>query len=349
MSKNPDRARVEKTLEDLMDNDWRSFRAKLVMQEAQEDKEMGGKKGHSADFGDDTLAKQEKIGNYFSGLINSVFSTTKPDGNADSTDDGKDGSLSSSIFDGDAVGGATPSSVLPGECQDPFASPRELPTQMQSKSVKLDRHRWAHPVPHIEPGCVLVANERLGGVFHQTVVLIIDHQKSVGTTGLVINRPMPGKLLKVANEEPSNINLSLKLAFNTAAVTYGGPNMQEEYSILHGYGEVEGAKTVAPGIFVGGSEELMNEVRRNNFDSKHALFVKGHAAWVQGQLEREISKGVWYPAAVSSDFILRYAGAPVLENDNKDDLWSDILTCLGGQYADIAAKHAGRGDKHTTA
>jgi putative transcriptional regulator len=88
----------------------------------------------------------------------------------------------------------------------------------------------------------------------------------------------------------------------------------------------------------------MNEVRINRFDPTHALFVKGHAAWVPGQLSREISKGVWYTAAVSSDFILRYAGAPVTEQDNRDDLWSDILTCMGGEFVEIARLHGGRGD-----
>jgi putative AlgH/UPF0301 family transcriptional regulator len=67
-------------------------------------------------------------------------------------------------------------------------------------------------------------------------------------------------------------------------------------------------------------------------------------AWVPGQLNREISKGVWYTAAVSSELMLRYAGAPVTEADNKNDLWSDILTCMGKQYAAIAQNHAGRGD-----
>lgn len=64
---------------------------------------------------------------------------------------------------------------------------------------------------------------------------------------------MQGNLLKVASETPSNVDLSLKLAFNTATVSYGGPVLQEEYSILHGYGEVEGSKKIAPGVFVGGS------------------------------------------------------------------------------------------------
>ncbi len=151
-------------------------------------------------------------------------------------------------------------------------------------------------------------------------------------------------MLKIASEQNSKLDLSLKLAFPKAPVTYGGPVLTDEYSILHGFGEVEGSRKVAPGVFVGGSEELMNEVRINRFDPTHALFVKGHAAWVPGQLSREISKGVWYTAAVSSDFILRYAGAPVTEQDNRDDLWSDILTCMGGEFVEIARLHGGRGD-----
>ena len=88
----------------------------------------------------------------------------------------------------------------------------------------------------------------------------------------------------------------------------------------------------------------MSEVRMNRFKPENSLFVKGHAAWVPGQLQREISKGVWYTASVSSDFILRYAGAPCTEQDNKDDLWSDILTCMGGKFAELAEMHSGRGD-----
>lgn len=161
-------------------------------------------------------------------------------------------------------------------------------------------------------------------------------------------RPLPGNLLKIASETVSNVDLSLKLAFNCATVSYGGPVMQEDYSILHGYGEVEGSKKVAPGVFVGGSRELMDEVRQNNFDPHEALFVKGHAAWVPSQLSREISKGVWYTAAVSPDLILRYAGAILEEDDNPDDLWSDILTCMGGSYEEIAKRYAGRGDRRVS-
>lgn len=322
------RARVEKNLEDMMDRDWRVFRARLVAQEAHEAQQEydQSQKSNRPNNRDEKQVKQEKLGNIFAAIFNHKESTL------------------SSIFNGDNVGGATFESMILDTCEDPFVSRDEIPVLLEPK-VQVDKHRWAHSLSHIEPGCVLVANEKLGGVFHQTVVLVIEHNDVTGSTGIVINRPLSGSLNKVASETDSNLDLSLKLAFNSSPVTYGGPVMQEEYSILHGYGEVEGSTKIAPGIFVGGSEELMKEVRKHNMRPDQALFVKGHAAWVPNQLSREVAKGVWYPASVSSDFILRYAGAPVNERDNSDDLWADILTCMGGQFEATAKNNSKKGDR----
>jgi putative transcriptional regulator len=158
------------------------------------------------------------------------------------------------------------------------------------------------------------------------------------------NRPLEGDLNKVAREQESTLDLSLKLAFTSSPVTYGGPVLTDEFAVLHGFGHVEGSKKLAPGVFIGGSDELMTQVRINRFDPRKALFIKGHAAWVPGQLDREVQKGVWYIASTSSDFLLRYAGAPVTQDDNTDDLWSDVLTCMGGDYSEIAKQNTGRGD-----
>lgn len=356
--KDSHRARFEKNLEDMMGNDWRMFRAQLVAQElAEENSEdnsapaiHSNSQGHKAmkAFGDPSVAaedekqaRQEKFGNIFA----AIFSNNKEaEKSAKGNKSHRSHRSHRSIFDGLHVGGATPDSMIPDTCEDPFVSEAEIPVLLKPK-VQVDKHRWAHPLSHIEPGCVLIANEKLGGVFHQTVVLIIEHNEGTGSTGIVINRPLSGNLLKIASETKSNVDLSLKLAFNSATVTFGGPVLQEEFSVLHGYGNVDGSKKVAPGVFVGGSEELMKEVRRRNLDPRDALFVKGHAAWVSHQLSREISKGVWYTASCSSDFLLRYAGAPVSEDDNKVDLWSDILTCMGEEYAEIAKTHGGKGDR----
>lgn len=337
--KNSDRARVEKTLEDMMDNDWRLFRANLVAKELVDALDTRPKSVEAVPaVHDEKQARQEKFGSIFAAIFS--HSNKQPQ----HVVNGKDSPTRRSIFDGHNIGGATVDSMIPESCEDPFVSEAEIPVLLTPKA-QVDRHRWAHPIAHIEPGCVLIANEKLGGVFHQTVVLVIEHNEATGSTGIVINRPLSGNLLKIASETESSVALSLKLAFKSAAVTYGGPVSQEEYSILHGWGEVDGSKKVAPGVFVGGSEELMKEVRKNNMDPKDSLFVKGHAAWVPNQLSREVSKGVWYMASCSSDFILRYAGAPVSDDDNKVDLWSDILTCLGGEYGEIANLHSGKGDR----
>lgn len=167
MSKNNHRARLEKNLEELMDRDWREFRAKLVAQEAIEQKEYDDRSRANPEMYE-KQSRQEKFGNIFAAIFSNKNSN------------------SGSIFDGNSIGGATSESMLP-ECEDPFVSHAEIPVLMQSKVI-IDKHRWAHPITHIEPGCVLVANEKLGGVFHQTVILIIEHNDAIGSKGIVINR-----------------------------------------------------------------------------------------------------------------------------------------------------------------
>lgn len=171
MSKNSDRAHLEKNLEDLMDNDWRVFRARLVAQEAAEATKETTKSSSSPTdaHSDEKLGKLEQLGDLFAVAISSIFRSNKDE----------------DIFDGLSIGGADLLDDIVS--QDPFVSAEEIPMLMKPK-VSLDKHRWAHVIPHVEPGCILVANEKLGGVFHQTVILIIEHNEANGSTGIVINR-----------------------------------------------------------------------------------------------------------------------------------------------------------------
>ena len=112
--------------------------------------------------------------------------------------------------------------------------------------------------------------------------------------------------------------------------------MSTDFNIIHGFGEVEGSSRLCPGLFVGGYDELMSQVSMSRFDPRSSLFFKGHTAWEQGQLSSEISRGVWHMAAASSDLILNAGTNP--------NLWSDILTSMGGRYADIARDYGPNND-----
>lgn len=316
MAKDSSRARMERSLEDMMGDDWRVFRAKLVAQEQIE------AASNVCEEQDSEQAQQEKLGVKFASLISSIFPQKEQDNSR----------MEKSCTENEI------SILNEGDneklCEDPFASEEEMiAVNNLEPKIRINYHRWAHFIPHIEPGCVLLANERFGGVFHQTVVLITNHNELKGTTGIVINRPLPGNVFTIASEN-SNVDLSFKIIFNKTTVSYGGPVMKETYSILHGYGEVEDSKKVAHGVFVGGSRELMNEARKKNFDPSQALVVKGRVEWFPGQLSREVSKGVWYVASASPDFILRYAGAPQSEEDNLTLICGQIYLLVWGVSLD---------------
>jgi putative transcriptional regulator len=200
----------------MMGNDWREFRAKLVAQE----KSHAAGNGESGDAsGNDRydISKREEnhekrlqwntqgqLDPFFGGEISSILSRNNK-ASSKSKDkiyaDRKKRSSGISIFDGDSIGGASSSSVSDFESpsfyqstgagaaiEDPFVSAAELPCHLQPTSPKINKHRWAHEIPHVEPGSVLIANEKIDGVFHQTVILVLLHNERVGSIGIVINR-----------------------------------------------------------------------------------------------------------------------------------------------------------------
>ena len=203
MSKNSDRAFIERSLEDAMNNDWRLFRARLVAQEKAEKQENNkdkSKKNSSSSTSasssssnnqsvvENEVARQGQLGDLFAGAIQNIFKSSPRKGEEQTTTAAAASSSAGAknrhhtdeeLFLGEGIGEGAP---------DPFASVAELPLWFESKTPTVSKHRWAHEISHLEPGCVLIANEKLGGVFHQTVVLIIEHHESTGTFGVVINR-----------------------------------------------------------------------------------------------------------------------------------------------------------------
>jgi putative transcriptional regulator len=180
-SRSNERAHMEKEWENMMDNDWREFRASLIAKE-KADEVAAEKMKTKTKVGAGSLdapPKEDKLGDIISGAFTSFFKGGKDE--------------EKHMFKGN-VGGANSKTQFtsidfPSECEDPFLSVEECHIlYSDADKVKINKHRWAHPLSHVEPGCVLVANEKLGGVFHQTVVLIIDHDEKIGSTGMIINR-----------------------------------------------------------------------------------------------------------------------------------------------------------------
>lgn len=172
--KNTDRARFERDLEEAMGNDWRAFRAKLLAQE----------KYYCIEH------KDPKYSNHNNGFFRRAPATSLLAGDMIGKQPGRRGGMP---HDNNRYPTNNNNYNRPHKNNmeilyndDPFVSEAELPLLIPKTT--LDKHRWAHEIPQIEPGSVLIANERLGGIFHQTVVLIIQHHETEGSYGIVINR-----------------------------------------------------------------------------------------------------------------------------------------------------------------
>jgi putative transcriptional regulator len=142
--------------------------------------------------------------------------------------------------------------------------------------------------------------------FAQTVVLLLAHNAD-GAFGLVVNRPLKSK------------GLPLPL-FN------GGPCQSPGLVVLHGHADwvdpdAESAggavkQEVAPGVFVGddsclgriGEPAAGQEVRCRAF--------QGFAGWGAGQLEHELTRGVWAVKPATGELLF---GTPI------DDLWDRLV------------------------
>lgn len=139
-------------------------------------------------------------------------------------------------------------------------------------------------------GSFLVAKTNLlDPNFRQTVVLLIQHSAD-GAFGLVVNRPVPVKDLPYP-------------------VFAGGPCEAEGLFLVHGHadwsknGSAEVHNEVAPGIFLGDAAcaERVKDLPKSEM-TRIRMFA-GYSGWGPGQLESELSEGVWSVAPANGHLL----------------------------------------------
>lgn len=148
-------------------------------------------------------------------------------------------------------------------------------------------------------GHFLVAGKHLrDSNFYKTVVLMVEHGPD-GAMGLVTNRPSS---VTVAHALSGHFNLP-----ETDDVVFvGGPVEPSALFILHNGADLDETESpVMPGVFLGSSAEIFEEVVRaatTGGDVKFRIF-SGCAGWAPGQLESEIARGDWYVLPASAELL----------------------------------------------
>ena len=175
-------------------------------------------------------------------------------------------------------------------------------------------------------GRLLVATPLLGDPnFRRTVVLVVEHEVTEGTLGVVLNRPTKipvGQVLEQWTE----------LATDPSVVFRGGPvapNSALALALIPGEEEPLGWRALdgAPALARLGLLDLDTPPRLLAPAIQSLRVYAGYAGWSPGQLEAEIGEGAWFVLPAEPGDV--FAAEP-------ERLWRAVLRRQEGEVAFLA-------------
>ena len=207
---------------------------------------------------------------------------------------------------------------------------------------------WAHDIGAPEPGCVLLATGRDAGptgraaaTSAQAVILVLDHERDAGTTGVILNRPI-GLL---AGE--------LQYTFGDARPIYfGGEVGGGERRALHRLADVPGARRVTEGVYASTADAAAAYVDAGLAPASAFKFVVNCVKWGPGALDAEVDSGKWWLTATSAELVAATrdhavrrpdadpedeGGRGVVISPKAQPLWCELGLLCGGARARAAS------------
>jgi len=163
----------------------------------------------------------------------------------------------------------------------------------------------------LEKGVLLVSPPLMeDGIFHKSVVLLLEHNNEEGTVGIILNKPTTYKVSDILKALPD---------FHEE-VFFGGPVSPDHTQVLHRLSSLPESTNIINDTYWGGNyQKIFEMIELNQIDGSEINFYVGYAGWAPGQLEEEMGKKFW-----------------ILVNAEKYDLWDkpeflweNIITELG--------------------
>lgn len=197
-------------------------------------------------------------------------------------------------------------------------------------AAKPSSEEWAHEVPFVEAGCLLIASpehfvgEHACSFFANSVVLVLTHGGGKGTVGVILNRPVAA-----AFSEP---RLRGAMAAAAAPLYLGGPVALDSLLAVHDDESLPGAVRVVDGVATSAVAEALSRMEHGQMDADRCKFFCGYSGWSPGQLQEEVDSGVWYACASCTKLV---KGG---EHNKNESLVKKLLTLMGGRFTEIGER-----------
>ena len=170
----------------------------------------------------------------------------------------------------------------------------------------------------LEPkqGNILIS-EPLMNDFHfgRSVILLIDHQESEGSFGIIINKTLNANVSQIVDDFPD---------FD-ATVYLGGPVADNQLFFIHTLGDlIPESIPIIDGLYWGGEVETLKTLIATGIaNEENTRFYLGYSGWDAGQLVDELVRNTWAIGDITAEQFL---------NTPSEQMWSSFVQMLGEPY-----------------
>ena len=163
----------------------------------------------------------------------------------------------------------------------------------------------------------ILISEPLMNDFHfgRSVILLIDHEESEGTFGVIINKPLNASVNQIVDEFPD---------FEAPAYL-GGPVADNQLFFIHTLGGlIPESSPIKDGLFWGGDSETLKALISTGIANEdNTRFYLGYAGWDAGQLVSELVRNSWLISDIS---------AKQFFSVQPERMWQTFVNQLGSPY-----------------
>lgn len=170
----------------------------------------------------------------------------------------------------------------------------------------------------LEPkqGNILIS-EPLMNDFHfgRSVILLIDHEETEGSFGIIINKKLNASVSQIVDE----------FTDFEAPAYLGGPVADNQLFFIHTLGDLIPESTpVLDGLFWGGDAETLKTLISTGIaNEENTRFYLGYAGWDSGQLVDELVRNSWLVGSITAEQLF---------NIPEEAMWQTFVNQLGSPY-----------------
>lgn len=151
--------------------------------------------------------------------------------------------------------------------------------------------------------------------FGRSVILLVDHNESEGSFGIIMNKSLNVRLAEIVDVFED---------FD-APVYLGGPVAENQIFFMHTLGDIiPGTCKIMDGLYWGGDTDTLNELIAQGIVNQHNVrFFLGYSGWDAGQLVDELSRNSWIVSKTNSKTLL---------STPTDQMWKSFVARMGKEY-----------------